>query len=118
MFQFGLEMPDRARNWKGVVKPAVRSLAAGIFGDSFAYREKKQLAAPMQLWLNQSAQLRDAVLRLKRSDSRVREYLDNAAVDRYLDIYEREGARSETVAVPIFRILTFEIWLEIFGESS
>jgi asparagine synthase (glutamine-hydrolysing) len=114
MFQFGLEMPDLARNSKGVTKPAVRSLAADIFGESFAYRQKKQLAAPMQLWLNESAQLREAVLKLKRPDSRIREYLDSVAVDKYLEIYEKEGAQGESVAVPIFRMLTFEIWLEMF----
>jgi asparagine synthase (glutamine-hydrolysing) len=114
MFQFGLEMPDLARNSSGVAKPAVRSLAADIFGESFAYRKKQQLAAPMQLWLNRSAQLRAAVLNLKKPDSRIREYLDNGAVDRYLDIYEKEGAQSKSIAVPVFRMLTFEIWLEMF----
>lgn len=114
MLRLSLQMPAAQFNSGGVTKPAVRSLAADVFGDSFAYGEKKQLAAPMQLWLNQSAQLRQAVLDLKRPDSRVREYLDNSSLDRYLDIYERDGAQSESIAIPIFRMLSFEIWLEMF----
>jgi len=69
----------------------------------------------MQLWLNQSSQLRAAVLDLKNPASRIRGYLDNTAVDKYLNIYEREGAQSEATAVPIFRMLGFELWLEMFG---
>jgi len=115
IFQFGLEMPDHLRSANGITKPTVRSLAADLFGDTVAYRQKKQLAAPMQLWLNQSSQLRAAVLDLKNPASRIRGYLDNTAVDKYLDIYEREGAQSEATAVPIFRMLGFELWLEMFG---
>jgi asparagine synthase (glutamine-hydrolysing) len=114
MFQFGLEIPDQIRSSRGIHKPAVRSLAADIFDEAVAYRPKKQLAAPMRLWLNESKQLRTAVLALKSRDSRVRTYLDNTALDMYLDIYEKEGAQNERTAVPIFRILTFEIWLELF----
>ena len=69
----------------------------------------------MQLWLNKSGQMRTAVLALKNRDSRIRAYLDNAAVDKYLGIYEKEGAQNEQTAVPIFRMLTFEIWLELFA---
>lgn len=115
LFQFGLEMPDRLRNANGVNKPVVRELAADIFDHSVAYREKKQLAAPMQLWLNESEQLREAVLDLRKSDSRMREYLDNAVADKYLRTYERDGAGRESVSVPIFRMLTFNIWLEMFA---
>jgi asparagine synthase (glutamine-hydrolysing) len=114
IFQFGLELPDHIRNSNGINKPAVRSLAADRFGDTVAYREKKQLAAPMQLWLNQSDQLRSAVMNLKKPDSRIRAYLDNAAVDKYLDLYQREGAQREATAVPLFRMLGFELWLERF----
>lgn len=112
---FGLEMPDQIRSSRDIHKPAVRSLAADIFDETVAYRPKKQLAAPMRLWLNESKPLRTAVLALKSRDSRVRTYLDNTAMDRYLDIYEKEGAQNERTAVPIFRMLTFEIWLEMFA---
>jgi len=115
IFQFGLEMPYHARHSRSESKPALRSLAADILGDSFANREKQQLAAPMQIWLDQSAQLREAVLNLKQPNSRIREYLDNSAVDKYLAAYERDGAKSESVAVSIFRMLSFEIWLEMFA---
>jgi len=115
IFQFGLDMPYRARNSRKESKPALRSLAADLFGDSFANREKQQLAAPMQIWLDQSAQLREAVLDLKQSNSRIRQYLDNSVVDKYLSTYETEGAGRESLAVPIFRMLTFEIWLEMFA---
>jgi asparagine synthase (glutamine-hydrolysing) len=115
IFQFGLEMPYHARHSRSESKPALRSLAADIMGDSFANREKQQLAAPMKIWLDQSAQLREAVLNLKQANSRIREYLDNSAVDKYLAAYERDGAKSESVAVPIFRMLSFEIWLEMFA---
>ncbi|MGI9393783.1 MAG: hypothetical protein ACR2OY_03990, partial [Boseongicola sp.] len=64
--------------------------------------------------LNESEQLRDAVFDLKKPDSRVREFLNMEAGDRYLAQFEREGAASEAVAVPIFRMLTFEIWLDTF----
>jgi len=114
MFQFGLELPDQLRSLNGIHKPAVRSLAADLFGDEVAYKEKKQLAAPMQLWLNKSEQLRNAVMNLKRPNSQIRSYLDNDVVDQYLDIYESEGAQSETTAVHLFRMLTFEIWLDTF----
>ncbi|MFV2033239.1 MAG: asparagine synthase-related protein, partial [Gammaproteobacteria bacterium] len=114
MLQFGLEIPDQIRHSNGIYKPAVRSLAADLFDESVAYREKRQLAAPMQLWLNESSQLRTAVLDLKNRNSRIRAYLDNAAVDNYLETYEKEGAQNERTAVPIFRMLTFEIWLEMF----
>jgi asparagine synthase (glutamine-hydrolysing) len=114
MFQYGLELPDQIRHLNGTYKPAVRSLAADLFDETVAYREKRQLAAPMQLWLNESSQLRTAVLELKNRDSRIRAYLDNAAVDKYLETYEKEGAQNERTAVPVFRMLTFEIWLEMF----
>ena len=115
IFQLGLDMPYRVRHSRSESKPALRSIATDIFGNTFANREKQQLAAPMQIWLDQSAQLREAVLDLKKPDSRIREYLDSSAVDRYLDAYEKEGARRESVAVPIFRMLSFEIWLEMFA---
>jgi len=54
-------------------------------------------------------------MNLKKPDSRIRAYLDNTAVDKYLDIYEREGAQSEATAVPIFRMLGFELWLRMFA---
>jgi asparagine synthase (glutamine-hydrolysing) len=114
LFQFGLELPDQFRNSNGVNKPAVRSLAADLFGKDVAYRKKRQLAAPMQMWLNQSEQLRNAVMGLKDADSRIRSYLDNTVVNRYLEQYEREGAQSESIAVHLFRMLAFEIWLESF----
>ncbi len=114
ILQFGLEMPDELRNANGVNKPVVRGLAADIFDQKVAYGVKKQLAAPMPLWLNESDQLRDAVLNLRRPDSRFREFLDQRVADHYLDIYAREGASSEPVAVHLFRMLTFEIWLEMF----
>jgi len=115
MLQFGLEMPNQLRSANGVHKPAVRSLAADLFGDEVAYRKKKQLAAPMQLWLNKSAPLRAAILDLRHSKSRIRNYLDNEVVDRYLETYEHEGAQNESTAVPLFRMLTFEIWLDMFN---
>jgi asparagine synthase (glutamine-hydrolysing) len=114
MFQFGLELPDQLRFANNISKPAVRSIAADLFGNEVAYRQKKQLAAPMQLWLNKSKQLNDAVLKLKRSDSRIRAYLHQPTVDKYLSAYEREGAQSESIAVPLFRMLAFEVWLETF----
>lgn len=114
IFQFGLEMPDELRNSNGVNKPVVRGLAADIFDNTVAYGEKKQLAAPMPLWLNESEQLREAVLNLRKPDSRFREFLDQRVADHHLDIYAREGASSEPVAVHLFRMLTFEIWLEMF----
>lgn len=114
MFQFGLELPDRLRYANGVYKPAARSLAADIFGDEVAYRKKKQLAAPMQMWMNRSSQLRNAIISLKDDDCRVRSYLDNDVMNQYLARYEAEGAKSEATAVPLFRMLAFEIWLETF----
>jgi len=54
-------------------------------------------------------------MNLTKPDSRSRAYLDNTAVDKYLDIYEREGAQSEATAVPIFRMLGFELWLQMFA---
>ena len=66
IFQFGLEMPEALRNHNGINKPVVRSIAADLFDDTVAYGEKKQLAAPMPLWLNESEQLREAVLALRR----------------------------------------------------
>lgn len=114
IFQFGLEMPDHLRNADGVNKPVVRGLAADIFDRKVAYGEKKQLAAPMPLWLNESEQLREAVLNLRRPDSRIREFLDHSVMDKHLEIYAREGASSEPVAVHLFRMLTFEIWLDMF----
>lgn len=114
MFQFGLELPDKLRFANGIGKPAVRAIASDLFGDDIAYRQKKQLAAPMQLWLNKSQQLNSAVLNLKRTDSRIREYLHEPTVDQYLDTYEREGAMNESVAVPVFRMLAFEVWLDRF----
>lgn len=115
ILQFGLNLPNSLRYSRSNSKPVLRSLAADILGDSFAKRRKQQLAAPMQIWLNESAQLREAVLQLKQPDSRIREYLDNSAVDRYLDAYERDGAALDSVAVPVFRMLSFEIWLEMFA---
>lgn len=114
ILQFALEMPDELRNSGSTSKPVLRSLAADLFDREVAYGEKKQLAAPMSLWLDESEQLRDAVLNLKKPDSRIREHLNMVAGDRYLAQYEKEGASSEAVAVPIFRMLTFEIWLDTF----
>ena len=114
ILQFGLEMPDELRNANGVNKPVVRGLAADIFDRTVAYGEKKQLAAPMPLWLNESEQLREAVLNLSKPDSRLREFLDQRVADDYLKTNAREGASSEPVAVHLFRMLTFEIWLEMF----
>lgn len=114
LFDFGLNLPPNLLNNGRTSKPIMRALAADLFDESVACGKKKQLAVPFLLWLNESRQLRDAVLKLKKTDSRMREYLDNAVVDKYLDLYEREGATDKSVAVPIFRMLTFEIWLDLF----
>ena len=114
MFNFGFNLPARLMNTKAASKPILRELAQDVFGRAVAYGKKKQLAVPFLLWLNKSSQLREAVLQLQRPDSRIREYLDNAVVDRYLDIYQRLGAPDTSVAVPVFRMLTFEIWLDSF----
>jgi len=114
MFHFGINLPRELLNDGRVTKPVIRSLATDIFDRSVAHARKKQLAVPFLLWLNESEQLREAVLQLSSPESRMREYLDTTVVDKYLDIYEREGAPDETVAVPLFRMLTFEIWLEMF----
>ncbi|MGY8795396.1 MAG: asparagine synthase-related protein [Woeseiales bacterium] len=65
ILQFALEMPDELRNLGKTSKPILRSLAADLFDREVAYGEKKQLAAPMSLWLDKSEQLRDAVLNLR-----------------------------------------------------
>jgi len=114
ILQFALEMPDTLRNSGDTSKPVLRSLAADVFDDEVAYGEKKQLAAPMSMWLNESEQLRDAVFALKKPDSRIREFLNMTVGDRYLATFEKEGASAEAIAVPIFRMLTFEIWLDTF----
>jgi len=114
ILQFALEIPDELRNSRDASKPILRSLTADIFDHEVAYGEKKQLAAPMSLWLDESEQLRDAVLDLRKPDCRIREYLNMEAGDRYLAQYEKDGASSEAVAVPIFRMLTFDIWLDTF----
>jgi asparagine synthase (glutamine-hydrolysing) len=114
VLNFCLSLPPNLMNQGRVTKPVIRALATDIFDHSVAHGKKKQLAVPFMLWLNESEQLREAVLKLKSPDSRMREYLDNDAVDKYLDIYEREGAPDTSVAVPIFRMLTFEIWLDLF----
>jgi len=114
ILDFAFSLPPNFLNQGRVSKPVIRALATDIFDKSVAHSKKKQLAVPFLLWLNESEQLREAVLNLRKPDSRIREYLDNTVVDKYLDIYEREGAPNESVAVPIFRMLTFEIWLELF----
>ncbi len=115
LLEFGLALPERLRIRDGYTKPILRGLAREHFGDELAYRAKRQLAAPMTLWLNQSEQLRAQVLRLKDPGSRIRGYLDNGAVDRYLAAYEQHGARTGPVSRTVFRLLGFELWLEAFG---
>ncbi|MBK7904576.1 MAG: hypothetical protein IPJ97_17860 [Proteobacteria bacterium] len=115
LLEFGLALPERLRIRDGHTKPILRGLAREHFGDELAYRAKRQLAAPMTLWLNRSEQLRAQVMRLKDPGSRIRDYLDNGAVDHYLAAYEQHGARSGPVSRTIFRLLGFELWLEMFG---
>jgi len=115
LLELGLSLPERLRIRDGYEKPILRELARDRFGTELAYRAKRQLAAPMTLWLNRSEQLRAQVLRLKDPGSRIRGYLDNEAVDRYLAAYEQHGARSGPVSRTIFRLIGFEIWLEMFG---
>ena len=115
LLEFGLALPERLRIQGGYAKPILRGLAEQHFGKELAYREKRQLAAPMMLWLSRSEQLRAAVLRLKEPGSRIRAYLDNASVDRHLDTYEQHGANSGLTSRTVFRLLGFELWLEMFG---
>lgn len=115
MLEFGFSLPERLRIGDGFEKPILRGLAQERFGSELAYRKKRQLAAPMMLWLNRSEQLRTLVLRLRSPVSRIREYLDGAAVDRCLADYERHGARSGVTSRTVFRLLGFELWLETFG---
>jgi len=115
MLAFGLSLPERLRIGDGFAKPILRGLARERFGSELAYREKRQLAAPMMLWLNRSEQLRALVLRLRSPASRIREYLEGAAVDRCLADYERHGARSPVTSRTVFRLLGFDLWLETFG---
>jgi hypothetical protein len=80
----------------------------------FLIDNSRSYSMAFSLWLGKSEQLRDAVLNQRKPDSRIREHLNIVAGDRYLAQYEKEGASSESVAVPIFRMLTFEIWLDTF----
>lgn len=114
IFQHGLELPDRLRVVNGASKPALRELATEYVGSSLANRRKRQLAAPMALWLDESKQLRAYVLELKKPDSRIRSYLDNDVVNIYLREYEERGAAGARVARTVFRMLTFELWLEAY----
>jgi len=114
ILQYGMNLPDELRVHNGVRKPILRALAADKFGRSFAYDRKKQFAAPMALWLKNSGQLRDAVLQLKNSQSRIRDYLDGEILDKHLTTYEKHGALDGLTSRTIFRMLSFEIWLDLF----
>lgn len=115
LLDFGLALPERLRILGGHTKPILRGLVQERLGNVRAYCEKRQLAAPMNLWLNRSQQLREMVLRLKDPGSRIRDWLDNGAIDRHLANYERHGANTALTSRTVFRLLSFELWLEMFG---
>ena len=115
MLDFGLALPERLRIRGSHAKPILRELARERLGSDLAYSAKRQLAAPMMLWLNRSEQLRAQVLRLKDPGSRIRAYLDNEAIDRHLTTYEQHGANTGLTSRTIFRLLGFDLWLELFG---
>jgi asparagine synthase (glutamine-hydrolysing) len=114
LLQLGMELPDQLRVDGGFSKPVLRSLAADQFGKTMAYRSKKQLAAPMALWLDRSDQLRSAVLKLKSPNTRLREYVNNDVLNMYLNTYEDQGISNNQLSRSLFRMLSFEIWLKKF----
>lgn len=101
-----------------VTKPAVRNLAARRLGREFVDRPKKQLAAPMQLWLRTSEPLRRAVLSLRSTDSRWRAYLDPGPVEAMLDKFEKDEALDRVTARGAHMLVSLEIWIRQFLDDD
>lgn len=116
VLEFSLTTPYHlmVQNRGKLMKPALRRMAAKEFGREVAYRPKKQLAAPMKIWLDTSDDLRRSVLDLQSEDRLFRAYLEPTRVDAILKDFEANGASNVGTRRAVFVLLSFEIWLHEF----
>ena len=71
----------------------------------------------MALWLDNSGPLRDRVFELGSPAARFRSYVDAAPFDQLLAEFKKHGAHRVHVMRSIFRMLSFEVWLELFSQK-
>ena len=115
MFDLSLLMPGSLKHRDGLLKLCLRDLATERFSDDFARNRKQIFAAPHQMWLGDSPQIRDAVIALGSGDSRVKSVFAPGAVDRLVGAYQRSvvaGTLPRVLADLVFVVLSFELWLD------
>ena len=118
ILEYACSMPIRHLHDGRRDKPVLRRLAVQKCWDVLADRRKRPLASPTAMWLRSSAQVRAAVQDLARPGHRIRQFLPGARVDEYLQRLHASGARDDEARWAVMRMLSLELWLEVFFEGA
>jgi asparagine synthase (glutamine-hydrolysing) len=114
--EYGLSLPDHLKVRRGWSKYAVREAMRGIMPDRVRERTTKLgFAAPDRPWL--AHDLRRHIEELVSDGLRCEKYVDPAAVLAWYRSPQAGRAGTEAY-LGLFRVLSLELWMRVFGVSA
>jgi asparagine synthase (glutamine-hydrolysing) len=108
--EFATRIPDRLKIRKGVQKYVLKKAVEDLLPRGIIYRKKMGFPTPIRSWLR-STRAGELFAALQSKDGLVANCLDLHAVN---DLIARNRAGIEDCTDQIWRLLTFQIWGQVF----
>jgi asparagine synthase (glutamine-hydrolysing) len=110
LVEFAMQIPDGLRIRNGERKYILKKAVKGLLPDEIIYRKKMGFPTPLRAWFSEPAAER-IFSQLMRSEGLLASLLD---LKRVAELIERHRQAQEDATDRIWRLLTLQIWGEVF----